>query len=206
MAGQINYRSCSIENLSLMADSAGNETLAEDKRGDIILILFVAVCGAVFFGVLSYSTDTHSDPSFSAKLTDVGGLDPLHSPVVRPDFDLTLLVDNPKETKMCRNNVTATVFYGNVIFGWGRVPDFCMDKYASTHMKVMMSHADVMLTDRLRTSLASEQRAGELEVSVELRMLIPEHAKESMQFCRVHPGQCYALCRCTVLTSHHWRS
>ncbi|CAL4949362.1 unnamed protein product [Urochloa decumbens] len=191
-----------------MAVSAGNETLPDDKRGELILVLSIAVCGAVLIGAQSWwLTRPHRIPSFSAKLTDVGGLDWLHSPLVRPVFDLSLIVDNPKDIKMCRNNITATVFYGNVILGWGTVPDFCLGKGASTEMKATMSHADVMLNDRLRRSLASELRAGELEASVELRMLVPDEerhsnmAPESLELCPVHPGQGYALCRCTVLES-----
>lgn len=49
-----------------------------------------------------------------------------------------------------------------------------VDELASTEVKVALSYADVMLTDKLRRTMASELRAGELEVLVELRMLFPK--------------------------------
>lgn len=92
-----------------------------------------------------------------------------------------------------------------MVLGWGTVQDFCVDKGASAEVAAALSHADVMLTDRLRTIMASKLQAGELDVSVRLRMLFPKGhqcgscVRDIRQHCRVRPGQGYASCHCHAL-------
>jgi hypothetical protein len=138
-------------------------------------------------------------------VTDIGGLDDLvQSQLIHPAFDLTLRVDNYMSIKTCRENATVTVSYGGVVLGWGDIRDFCVDKSASTELKAAMSHADVMLTDELRGSMASKLRAGDLEVLVEMRMLFPAGYEcydcypEILQLCRVKPGQGFSHCKCYI--------
>jgi hypothetical protein len=66
--------------------------------------------------------------------------------------------------------------------------------------------ADVVLTDDLRRSMASELRVGEMEILVELRMLFVkgDHecqlcARDMFRYYRVRPGQGYAPCHCRTL-------
>ncbi|PNT72164.1 hypothetical protein BRADI_2g40522v3, partial [Brachypodium distachyon] len=91
-----------------------------------------------------------------------------------PAFDLTLRVDNGQIAKTCRENVTIAVFYGNMLLGWGRVPDFCVGRWTSVEMDAAASHADVVLTDDVRSRMHSELLAGTLELDVETRMWFPD--------------------------------
>jgi len=140
-------------------------------------------------------------------VTDTGGLDPLPlGPVIRPAFDLAIRVDNPMDSRVCRENATVTVSYRGLILGLGRVQDFGVEKGASAEAVAALLRADVVLAGDLRRSMAAELRAGEMEVLVELRMLFPkgghecQHcARDTFQYCRVRPGQGYAPCHCRAL-------
>ncbi|RLN23958.1 hypothetical protein C2845_PM07G10140 [Panicum miliaceum] len=145
--------------------------------------------------VTCITTPADRSPILFVMVTDTGTLDPvLLGPVIRPALDLALRVDNPMDPRMCRENATFTV------------QDFCVHKGASTEVVAVLLRADVVLTDDLRRSMASELRAGEMEVLVELRLLFPkgDHecqlcARDKFQYCRVWPGQGYAPCHCRAL-------
>lgn len=130
----------------------------------------------VFFVYEGYSFSPSEGPSFSVKLTAVDGLVPQGGgpAVIHPAFDLTLRADNGQGAKTCRENVTITVLYGNMVLGWGRVLDFCVDEWESMEMSAAVSNTDVALTDDLRRRLDSELLAGALELDVETRMWFPE--------------------------------
>ncbi|KAK3164510.1 hypothetical protein QOZ80_1AG0020120 [Eleusine coracana subsp. coracana] len=179
-----------------MPASTEHETRNDVNPRDIVFFVLLIVCAHVIIGAtVWWFQPVFLIPSFSVKLSEVSGLDPMHSPVIHPSFDLTVLLVNP-DGQLCQKNVTVTVFYGNMVLGWGSVRDFCVEKWTSTEMKATMSHADVMLTNQLRGRLASELWSGEMQVSVELRM--PGH-ETTIQSCRVIPGQGFALCDCSVL-------
>ncbi|KAL6608081.1 hypothetical protein ACP70R_041144 [Stipagrostis hirtigluma subsp. patula] len=165
----------------------------------------------VRFRVLLAMVPTADDTS--TNVTDAHCLEPTRSPVVRPAFNLTLRVDNERgEVRTCKEEVTATVFYGGtVVFGWAEVPDFCVDWWSSEELNVPLSHADVLLTDGLRRRLAAELRFGEPELGVEMRMVFPRgilpcdechesRSRQTLQLCSVKPGKGYAPCLCLFLT------
>ncbi|KAI4967628.1 hypothetical protein ZWY2020_020462 [Hordeum vulgare] len=77
------------------------------------------------------------------------------SPVIRPGFNLELHVDNKGIDRTCKEEITVTVFYGDMVVGWADVPDFCVDKRSTADVNLKLSHADVLLTDTLRRRLAS---------------------------------------------------
>ncbi|KAF0916665.1 hypothetical protein E2562_010516 [Oryza meyeriana var. granulata] len=146
----------------------------------------------------------HQDPVFSVSLTEVaGGLDLARSPVIRPDFGLTLRVDNQQIARTCREEVTVTVFYDDTVVGWADVPDFCVDNWTTAQLEVPLSHADVVLTYEQRRRLASQLRSGNLELTVETRMVFPEGfdrecdnsaSRQSLLLCQVTLGQGYMYC------------
>ncbi|XBI78638.1 hypothetical protein VPH35_088295 [Triticum aestivum] len=171
--------------------------------GFMAVTLVLIVCGW-------YSSSPTDGPSFSVKLTAVDGLVPQGGggpAVIHPAFDLTLRAHNGQSVKTCRENVTITVLYGNVVLGWARVPDFCVDEWASMEMSAEVSNADVVLTDDLRRRLDSEVLTGALELDVETRMWFPEGqplfwecqdclSRECLVVCRVSPGHtAYAPCQ-----------
>ncbi|KAL6615360.1 hypothetical protein ACP70R_037630 [Stipagrostis hirtigluma subsp. patula] len=165
-----------------------------------------ACASAVPLIALFIPLPVREDPSFSVKVTDAHGLEPTRSPVIRPAFNLTLRVDNEQDFRACREEVTATVFYGGtVVVGWAEVPDFCVDRWSSAELNVPLSHADVLLTDGLRRRVAAELRSGELELGVEMRMVFPRRllpcdechesrSRQTLQLCSVKPGKGYAPC------------
>ncbi|KAL6608079.1 hypothetical protein ACP70R_041142 [Stipagrostis hirtigluma subsp. patula] len=169
----------------------------------VLLVAVVVALLTIFLVVL----DPHDGVVFHVRATDVDGLDPAHSPVIRPSFGLALRVDNHGiYFEDCWENVTITVFYGDRIVGWGAVPDFCAGKGASVELNAAMSHTDVVLTDELRGSMASQLRTGGLELEVEMRMLLSKRhidrncnscaSRQGFQFCSVIPGrQDYAPCQ-----------
>ncbi|CAO2203679.1 unnamed protein product [Urochloa humidicola] len=144
---------------------------------------------------------------FHARATDLGGLvDPTRSAVIRPSFGLAVRVDNRGMSRDCWENVTATVLYGGKVVGWGAVPDFCAEKRGSAEVEAAMSHADVVLTDAQRYSMALQLATGELEFEVEMRMLLSRGymdrscggclSRQGFQFCAVNPGrQAYSRCQ-----------
>ncbi|KQK08604.2 hypothetical protein BRADI_2g43052v3 [Brachypodium distachyon] len=93
---------------------------------------------------------------------------PIAQPGDPPSFNLTLrgesdVHDLPQD---CWKMVRVTVFYGSAILGWGSVPNFCMARHGWVEVNAAMSHTDVMLTDELRRSMASELNSGELEFQI----------------------------------------
>lgn len=187
------------------AKDGSNDEETREFFSTCLLFMLITALGVAALLWLSEPTQWGAD--FSASVTDVGGLDDLvQSPVIHPVFDVTLRVNNDQSIEICREKVTVTVSYGGVVLGWGDMRDFCVDKWASVELKATMSHADVMLTDQLRASMASKLHAGELEVSVEMRMSFPagnecfycSPQSLQIQFCPVKPGQGYSYCQCYV--------
>uniref|UniRef100_A0A453JNI5 Late embryogenesis abundant protein LEA-2 subgroup domain-containing protein n=3 Tax=Triticinae TaxID=1648030 RepID=A0A453JNI5_AEGTS len=189
---------------AVMATAAGSEE-PEPKptlRAAILAIILTLCVGGLILGLQKWDSSIHLDPSYSVRLTEVHGLDPARSPVIRPDFNLELRVDNKGVDRTCKEEITVTVFYGDMVVGWADVPDFCVGKQSSTDVNVKLSHTDVLLTDTLRRRLASELRSGELEFVVEMRMVIPVGSdrecaddyctsRQSFLHCRAKPGQDY---------------
>ncbi|KAI4988216.1 hypothetical protein ZWY2020_029846 [Hordeum vulgare] len=172
----------------------------------VFLAIIITVCvGGLIMGFDRWHASIHHDPSFSVRLTQVHGLDPASSPVIHPDFNLELRVDNKGIDRSCKEEITVTVFYGDMVVGWADVPDFCVDKWSTADVNLKLSHSDVLLTDTLRRRLASDLRSGELEFEVEMRMVIPVGSdrecrgdyctsRQSFRWCRAKPGQDYAHC------------
>ncbi|KAK3164508.1 hypothetical protein QOZ80_1AG0020100 [Eleusine coracana subsp. coracana] len=142
-------------------------------------------------------------------MIEAHALDPTSGSPIRPEFNLTIRVDNTRrDSRICREEMAVTVFYaGEVVVGWADVPDFCVDKWSSAELNVPMSHADVVLSDALRRRMAAELRSGDLEFGVEVRMVFPEglvawfcdecresKSRQSLQVLSVKPGQAYAPC------------
>ncbi|KAF0916668.1 hypothetical protein E2562_010519 [Oryza meyeriana var. granulata] len=122
---------------AVMPTAAEQETGAGDETsgvvGMVVIVLFFGSLFAYNFWIL-----IHQDPVFSFSLTEVaGGLEDLaRSPVIRPDFGLTLRVDNQQIARNCREEVTVTVFYDDTVVGWADVPDFCVDKWTTAELEV----------------------------------------------------------------------
>ncbi|KAE8803953.1 hypothetical protein D1007_20109 [Hordeum vulgare] len=186
------------------------------RREDACLLLVFMAITVALIVCGWYSSSPTDGPSFSVKLTAVDGLVPEGGgPVIHPVFDLTLRVHNGQSAKTCRDNITVTVLYGNMVLGWGRVPDFCVDEWASMEMSAAVSNADVVLADDLRSRLDSELLAGALELDVETRMWFPEgqplfwecrgcSSRECLGVCRVNTGQDgYAPCHTRPLYAAH---
>ncbi|KAK3164506.1 hypothetical protein QOZ80_1AG0020060 [Eleusine coracana subsp. coracana] len=145
---------------------------------------------------------------FGVKVTDVhmhGLDDPVNSPVIHPSFDLVLRVDNRRLFRDCWNNITITVFYGDKIIGWGTVPDLCVGGLASQEAKAAITHKDVVLTEAMRRSMASQLSTGELKFDVGTMFCQGGYvdrnsnicgSKKGFQHCRVNPGyQGYTACK-----------
>ncbi|XBH89429.1 hypothetical protein VPH35_081333 [Triticum aestivum] len=161
-----------------MAAAGSEQPETKPTLRTVILAIILALCCQIrnFFlilGLQKWDSSIHLDPNYSVRLTEVHGLDPARSPVIRPDFNLELRVDNKGVDRTCKKEITVTVFYGDMV-------------RSSTDVNVKLSHTDVLLTDTLRRRLASELRSGELEFVVEMRMII-----SSFLLCRAKPGQDY---------------
>ena len=136
------------------------ELAADGKSLEVIVAVLLCCCGvAVVIGTMTWvtiiATPADTSPSFSVMVTDTGGLDPLPlGPVIRPAFDLAIRVDNPMDSRVCRENATVTVSYRGLILGLGRVQDFGVEKGASAEAVAALLRADVVLTDDLRWSMA----------------------------------------------------
>ncbi|KAM3272123.1 hypothetical protein ACQJBY_042362 [Aegilops geniculata] len=194
----------------MVLGASGGAEAPTTRTRDACIMLGLMALTIVFFVYEGYSFSPSDGPSFSVKLTAVDGLVPQGGggpAVIHPAFDLTLRAHNGQSAKTCRENVTITVLYGNMVLGWARVPDFCVDEWASMEMSGVVSNADVVLTDDLRRRLDSELLAGALELDVETRMWFPEGqplfwecrdclSRECLAVCRVNPGQGgYAPCQ-----------
>ncbi|KAE8789529.1 hypothetical protein D1007_36334 [Hordeum vulgare] len=189
-----------------MATAGSEEPEPKPQLRGLILSIVITLCvGGLIVGYGKWDSSVHHDPSFSVRLTEVHGLDPARSPVIRPGFNLELHVDNKGIDRTCKEEITVTVFYGDMVVGWADVPDFCVDKRSTADVNLKLSHADVLLTDTLRRRLASELRSEELEFDVEMRMVIPMGSdrecradyctsRQSFRWCRAKPGQGYAHC------------
>ncbi|XBH89632.1 hypothetical protein VPH35_081491 [Triticum aestivum] len=183
-----------------MDGASGGAEAPTMRRSDACLLLGFMAITVVLIVCGWYSSSPPDGPSFSVKLTGVGGLVPQGGggpAVIHPAFGLTLRAHNGQSFKTCRENVTTTVLYGKVVLGWARVPDFCVDEWASTEMSAVVSNADVVLTDDLRRRLDSELLAGTLELDVETRMWCQDcSSRECLVVCRENPGQAgYAPCQ-----------
>jgi hypothetical protein len=107
-----------------MPASGEDETHSNVETIAIVFFGLFVYCSTVIIGALEWwFQPVLLVPSFSVKLTNIGGLDVLRSPVIHPAFDLTVRLDNT-DGQLCKKNITATVFYGNMILGWGSVRDF----------------------------------------------------------------------------------
>ncbi|KAK3160987.1 hypothetical protein QOZ80_1BG0070030 [Eleusine coracana subsp. coracana] len=178
-----------------MAISA-ERVVTDDRTRETICVVFCFASVIVLVPWMS-SGSAQRTTSFSVNLTEIGGLNPVQSLVIRPAFDLTIRVDNYMDTRLCTiENATVTLSYGSMVLGLGNVPDFCVNSQASAEIKAVLTQNSVVLTDQLRRAMASELRAGELKISVEMRMLFPKGydyecqscEREILHYCRVRPG------------------
>lgn len=74
------------------------------------------------------------------------------------------------ETKFRSRNTGQPVLN---VFSTGVDGVFSSSEWSSVELNVPLSHADVVLADGLRRRMAVEQRSGELEPGLEMRMTHP---------------------------------
>jgi hypothetical protein len=88
-----------------MPASTEDETRSNVETIDIVFFGLFVCCSTVIVGTLLWWLQpVLLVPSFSVKLTDIGGLDPLRSLVIHPAFDLTVRLDNT-DGQLCKKNV-----------------------------------------------------------------------------------------------------
>ncbi|XBI27985.1 hypothetical protein VPH35_052319 [Triticum aestivum] len=122
-----------------------------------LALVLVVVISAIVLGV---STRGRVNPYFSVEISGMEWLDPLRSPVVFPESNLTLRVDNRRPIRQyCREKSTVTISYSQVDMAWGELPAFC-----------------VLLPWQLRDRMASDMHVGTLELGVEIEPSRPQDA------------------------------
>ncbi|TVU35797.1 hypothetical protein EJB05_17701, partial [Eragrostis curvula] len=166
---------------------------------NILAICFsVAFCsGLVYLLFLHYES---AGPEFSIKkVTGIQGLDDLHSPVIRPFFNLTINVHNEKNTRpACRPTSVVTMYHGDESLAWGEVPAFCVEKRSAVDLDVSLSSKGAILSAKLRDKMVRDvSSTGELHLNFIIKPADPEHASEAcIVVCQTAPPEpaCPQLC------------
>ncbi|KAF7036830.1 hypothetical protein CFC21_047358 [Triticum aestivum] len=139
-----------------------------------LALVLVVVTSAIALGV---STRGRVDPYFSVEISGMEGLDPLRSPVVFPESNLTLRVDNRRPIRQyCREKSTVTISYSQVDMAWGELPAFCVERRSASELSVPLSRPQVLLPRQLRDRMASDMHVGKLELGVEIEPSRPQDA------------------------------
>lgn len=158
------------------ADGGSKDRTACQDVGLLVKIVLMHFCPLLALACVFHLL-RHVDPYFSVEVTGVEGLDPLRSPVISPDLNLTLHVDNGRQIRRdCREKSTVTISYNQVDIAWGEVPAFCVDKWSTTELDVPLSRQEVLLPQQLRNRMASDMHVGELELGVEMKPSRPQDA------------------------------
>ncbi|XBI64774.1 hypothetical protein VPH35_044807 [Triticum aestivum] len=140
-----------------------------------LALVLVVVISAIALGV---STRGRVDPYFSVEISGMEGLDPLRSPVVFPESNLTLRVDNRRPIRQyCREKSKVAIPYSQVDMAWGELPAFCVERRSTSELS-------------LRDRMASDMHVGKLELGVEIEPSRPQDADRP----------CYLSC---ILMSGH---
>ncbi|CAM0883440.1 unnamed protein product [Alopecurus aequalis] len=102
-------------------------------------------------------------PSISVHLTGYDGIDPGGAArVVSPAFNITLRLNDT-----CVDRADVAVLYSGVALGWARVdPRDCVKRRWAKDVEVVARGAGVGLSQRLRHRMASDWRAGAMELDI----------------------------------------
>ncbi|KAI5000649.1 hypothetical protein ZWY2020_005238 [Hordeum vulgare] len=109
--------------------------------------------------------DRGSPGVVSVHLTGYDGIDPgAAGRVVSPAFNVTLRLNDT-----CVDRADVAVMYSGVALGWARVdPRDCAKRRWAKDVEVVARGAGVGLSQRLRDRMASDWRAGAVELDVDV--------------------------------------
>jgi hypothetical protein len=117
------------------------------------------------------------DPYFSVEISGMEGINPLHSPLIFQQLNLTLRVDNGRQIRRdCREKSTVTLSYSRVDMAWGEVPAFCVNRRSTSELSILLSRPDALLPRQLRHRMASDMHVGQLQLGVEMKPTRPQDA------------------------------
>jgi hypothetical protein len=115
------------------------------------------------------------DPYFSVEISGMEGINPLHSPLIFQQLNLTLRVDNGRQIRRdCREKSTVTLSYSRVDMAWGEVPAFCVNRRSTSELSIPLSRQDALLPRQLRDKMASDMHVRQLELGVEMKPSRPQ--------------------------------
>ncbi|XBI27990.1 hypothetical protein VPH35_052324 [Triticum aestivum] len=140
----------------------------------VLAVVLLLVIGTIALGV---STRGRVAPYFSVEISGMEGLDPLRSPVIFPESNLTLRVDNRRPIQQdCREKSMVTISYSQVDMAWGEVPAFCVNRRSTLELSIPLSRPQVLLPRELRDRMASDMHVGQLELGVEIKTFSPRQS------------------------------
>ncbi|KAG0526578.1 hypothetical protein BDA96_06G157400 [Sorghum bicolor] len=135
----------------------------------------VLITGCVLLVVFLSREFPTGDPVFSVAVTGVAGLDPARDLSSASAFNLTLHIDNTRNSRYraCVPELsTAAVSYGDAVLAAnGTVPAFCAKEKRESERVAARAWGDAVAVPRfLRDQMADELAAGEAEVDVKVTM------------------------------------
>jgi hypothetical protein len=148
-----------------------------EKIGLVVFLVSIMVAAFSLVALVAYIFH-HVDPYFSVEVSGMEGLDPLRSPAIFLELNLTLRVDNGRHIRRVRREKsTVTISYRGVDIAWGEVAAFCVNGRSTSELSIALSRADVLLPRQLRDRMASDLHVGQLELGVDMKPCRPQDVR-----------------------------
>ncbi|CAM0883437.1 unnamed protein product [Alopecurus aequalis] len=128
-------------------------------------VTFITMTVVVVLVMLPMLIMNPGNPSISVHLTGYDGIDPGGAArVVSPAFNITLRLNDT-----CVDRADVAVLYSGVALGWARVDprDYVKRRWAKD-VEVVARGAGVGLSQHLRDRMASDWRAGTMELDIDV--------------------------------------
>ncbi|KAL6614624.1 hypothetical protein ACP70R_036894 [Stipagrostis hirtigluma subsp. patula] len=152
-------------------------------------------------------------PKFSVQLTGVQGLDtaaPAAS--LSTVFNISLHASNKHSSAAsCYRHGEAVVRYSGFTLAWGRTRTFCVGAKDTRDVPVVAWADGVGLPKLIRDRMAAEQRAGSVELEVDVKLFAEDDrlgAQPTWMWCKVVKGRGEPsdTTPCSVFSSQNWAS
>ncbi|KAM0847969.1 hypothetical protein ACQ4PT_054693 [Festuca glaucescens] len=152
----------------------------------------------------------HLTPTTPTNISTTTG--DLSAPSIIPlAFDAVLHAGNRRATGRCYHHGEAAVTYGGFTIASGRTADFSVPWKGAREVPFKLSwdwdDGAGRLPEHLRGRIAAAERAGALELEVQVRLLQGDDDSPTWMWCKARMDGAHGVVTpCTVLASQNWVS